>query len=66
MKYVLKGSSKFHSQAVFYTGRAGMQFISTSEFDAFVYETYERAQTRADRLNEFESMTGVFLAVVAR
>jgi hypothetical protein len=48
-------------EKVFYTGRAGIAWVSTNEAEAFEYATYEAAKAKADRHNVFSPVHGIYL-----
>jgi hypothetical protein len=63
MSYILRAKDK-EGTTMFYTGKAGMEWLSLYESNAFGYPTRELAQERAKRFNRMEPVHGYwFLAL---
>jgi hypothetical protein len=57
MDYILRGLDK-EGNVMYYTGRAGMDWLSYDHSKAFIYPSKELAQERAKRFNKMEPVHG--------
>jgi hypothetical protein len=62
MNYVLRGLDK-EGNVLYYTGRAGMDWLSFDRSNAFCYPVKELAQERAKRFNKMEPVHGYWFIV---
>ena len=58
MNYLVVGR-KENGDTVYYTGKAGPEYVSNQMCDAFEYSSIERARKRALMLNTTSLMTGI-------
>lgn len=57
MEYILRALDK-EGNVMFYTGKAGMNWLTYDRSDAFSYPSKKLAQERAKRFNKMEPVHG--------
>jgi hypothetical protein len=62
MEYILRGLDR-EGNVYYYTGKAGMDWLSFERKNAFSYPTKEFAQERAKRFNKMEPVHGYWFVV---
>jgi hypothetical protein len=58
MQYIVMGRTA-EGETLYYTGKAGKEFVSASLHDAFSYYSIEGARRRATTLNQGTDMHGI-------